>query len=515
MVDGVFLNIFFIISMLLVGGVLGYCARFYVSSSKIALAEKEALSIVEKSRLEAERLYNEKIFTAKEKAHHLIGNAEREATLKQSELDKLSLKLSQEQSTLIKEQEDLVKQKTTVDKLEEENNKLNKELEKKTAEQTKTLEQIARFSRAQAKDYLLARTEQEMRQEVARIINNLEQEAIETGTKKAQNILALAIQRCAVDHVTDTTVAVIALPSEEMKGRIIGREGRNIRTIEALTGVDLIIDDTPEAVVLSAFDPVRREIARIALEKLIDDGRIHPASIEEMVNKAQTEVEQRIREYGEQAAFEVGVYDLNHQLTDLLGRLRFRTGYGQNVLKHSLEVAYLSGLLASELNLDIRMAKRAGLLHDIGKALDHEHEGSHVDVGVQLAKKYKESSIVINAIESHHGNVDPDNVISVLVKAADTLSAARPGARKETVEKYIKRLERLEEICNQFSGVEKSFAVQAGRECRIIVKPNEVDDSASALLARDITKKIENQLKYPGQIKVTVIRETRATEYAK
>lgn len=494
---------------------IGYILRKSIAEAKISGAEQAAKKILDDANRNAEGLKRETILEAKDEVHKLRTEAERDIRERRNEVQRQERRLVQKEETLDKKLESLEQKEEKLADKEKKADELQERVNELYQKQLVELERVSGLSQEEARKMILATVEQEVRVETAQLIKDIEQQAKEESDKRARNIISLAIQRCAADHVAESTVSVVALPNEEMKGRIIGREGRNIRALETLTGIDLIIDDTPEAVILSGFDPIRREVARTALEKLVADGRIHPARIEEMVEKSRREIDERIREYGEQALFEVGVHGLHPDLIKILGRLKFRTSYGQNVLKHSMEVAYLTGLMASELGEDITLAKRAGLLHDIGKALDHEVEGSHVEIGVELAKKYKEHPVVINSIASHHGDCDAESVIAMLVGAADALSAARPGARRETLETYIKRLEKLESISESFDGVEKSYAIQAGREVRVMVQPDEIDDTEAFRLARDITKRIESELEYPGHIKVTVIRETRAVDYAK
>lgn len=500
---------------LVVGAVAGYFGRKALAEAKIASAEDAAKRLVDDAKRESDRVKREAVIEAKEEAIRQKNEAEREIRDRRNEVQNRERRLAQREETLDRKTEGLEKKEEVLRNREKDIERLQNEVDQIKAKQLTELERIAGLDREAAKAILMKHVEDESRQEAAALVRAIETEAKEDGDKKARDIISLAIQRCAADHVTETSVSVVSLPNDEMKGRIIGREGRNIRAFETLTGIDLIIDDTPEAVIISGFDPVRREVARVALEKLITDGRIHPARIEETVEKANKEVEARIREEGEQAAFEAGVAGLHPELIKLLGRLHFRSSYGQNVLRHSLEVTHLAGVMAAELGANIAVAKRAGLIHDIGKAVDHEVEGTHTAIGVELAKKYRESHEVVDAIAAHHGDVEPSSVEAVLVAAADAISAARPGARRETLEAYIKRLEKLEEIADSFDGVDKAYAIQAGREVRIIVKPEKIDDLTASRLAKDIVARIENELEYPGQIKVTVIRETRAVDIAK
>ena len=500
---------------LAIGIVAGYFTRKNISEAKIGEADSLAKNIIDQANKDAETIKKEKLLEAKEEIHKFRNDAEKENRERRNELQKYERRVIQKEESLDRKQQSIESKESNLNQKLRAVDEKQKEVEAIKVKQLEKLEDISGITSEKAKDIILSNAEKEVRHEMSIMIKEIETQAKEDAEKKSREIIGYAIQKCAADHVAETTVTVVNLPNDEMKGRIIGREGRNIRTLETLTGIDLIIDDTPEAVILSGFDPIRREIARIALEKLISDGRIHPARIEEMVEKAKKEVENIIKEYGEQAIFETGVHSLHPELVKLLGRLNYRTSYGQNVLKHSIEVAHIAGIMAAEIGADIKLAKRAGLLHDIGKAVDHEMEGTHVEIGMDLLRRYKESKDVIHAMSTHHGDYEPQTVEAVLVTAADAISAARPGARRETLEAYIKRLEKLEEIANSYDGVDKSYAIQAGREIRIMVKPEKINDEEIHLLARDITKKIEDELEYPGQIKVSIIRETRAVEYAK
>ena len=486
-----------------------------VTESKIGSAEERARKIIDEALKTAEETKREKLLEVKEEALKTRNDLEKEVRDRRNEVQRSERRIQQKEENVEKRSEAIERKEQSLNAREEALSKKNEEVTRLNEQRIQELEKISGLTSEQAKEYLLKIVEDDVKHESAVMIKTMEAEAKEEADKRAKEIVVNAIQRCSADHVSETTISVVQLPNDEMKGRIIGREGRNIRTLETMTGVDLIIDDTPEAVVISGFDPIRREVARIALEKLIVDGRIHPARIEEMVEKAQKEVAAKIKEEGENAAIEAGVHGLHPEVIKILGRMKFRTSYGQNCLKHSVEVAQLCGLLASELGLDVRVAKRAGLLHDIGKAVDHELEGSHIQLGVDICKKYKESQVVINAVEAHHGDVEPQSLIAVLVQAADTISSARPGARRETLETYTSRLKELEDITNSFKGVDHSFAIQAGREVRVMVVPEQVSDSDMVLMARDIAKKIEDEMEYPGQIKVNIIRESRATDFAK
>lgn len=495
--------------------VVAIAYRKKVVEAKIGSAEAKSREIIDEALKVAETKKREALLEAKEESLKTKNELEKETKERRSELQRYEKRVLAKEEAIDKKSDQLERKENSLVQREEQLAKVKAEVERLNEQRTQELERISGLTSEQAKELLLQTVEDDVKLDTAKLIKEMETRAKEEANKKAKEYIVTAIQKCAADHVSETTISVVQLPNDEMKGRIIGREGRNIRTLETMTGVDLIIDDTPEAVILSSFDPVRREVARIALEKLIVDGRIHPARIEEMVEKAQNEVEQTMREEGEAALLEVGVHGIRPELVRLLGKMKYRTSYGQNALKHSIEVAQLSGLLAGEIGEDVRLAKRAGLLHDIGKAVDQEMEGSHISIGVDLCKKYKESPVVINAVESHHGDVEPTSLIACIVQAADTISAARPGARRETLETYTTRLKQLEDIANSFKGVDKTFAIQAGREIRIMVVPEQVSDSDMILLARDISKQIESELSYPGQIKVNVIRESRAVDYAK
>jgi len=517
---------FFEIMMIVVGvlvgivvgvilGIVSFKKKYKDADEKIKNADNEALRIYNERISSGENRKKELLLEAKDEIHKLRTEHDKEVKERRSELSKQERRLQQKEESLDKKTDAFERKEEELSRRMTEVSQMQAQAEEIKKQHLVTLEQISGLTQDQAKQFLLDSVEQEVRHETAMKIKEIEQEYKDTAEEKAREILSIAIQRCAADHAAEATVSVVPLPNDEMKGRIIGREGRNIRTLETITGVDLIIDDTPEAITVSSFDPVRREVARLALEKLIADGRIHPTRIEDMVEKARRDVDRTIREEGERACYETGVHGLNPELVKILGRQKYRTSYGQNVLNHSIEVSHIAGLMAAELGVDVTLAKRAGLLHDLGKSIDHEVEGSHVQLGADLARKYKENPVVVNAVEAHHGDVEPKTVIAVLVQAADAVSAARPGARRENVENYIRRLQKLEELTGGYPGVEKAFAIQAGREVRIMVKPEEVTEDNMIILARDIAKKIEAELEYPGQIKINVIRETKAVEYAK
>ncbi|MGH4119914.1 ribonuclease Y [Clostridium sp.] len=512
---GMILVVCAIVIVILVSIFVAIYSRKNISEANISEAKKEAKKIIDESEKEAETKNKEAVLEAKDEVHRLRTDLEKELRERRNEVQRLERRNIQREESLDKKSDVLERKEDNLNKKQQDVEMLEASIKDLHTKQREELERLSGLTSDEAKQVLLDEIKKEIKHDAAVMIKEIETKAKEEADKKAREIITYAIQRCAADHVAETTVHVVSLPNDEMKGRIIGREGRNIRTLETLTGVDLIIDDTPEAVILSAFDPIRREVARIALEKLIVDGRIHPARIEEMVEKAKKEVDSDIKEEGEQATFETGVHGLHSEIVRLLGRLKYRTSYGQNVLKHSIEVSYLAGLMASELGIDPTLAKRCGLLHDIGKAVDHEVEGPHALIGAEIAKKHHESASVVNAIAAHHGDVELQSLEAILVQAADAISAARPGARRETLEAYIKRLEKLEEIANSYEGVEKSYAIQAGREVRIMIKPDIIDDAGAVEMARNLVKRIENELEYPGQIKVNVIRETRAIDYAK
>ncbi len=513
------MNILIIIAAVLIsfaiGVPVGMIYRKKIAESKIQGAENEAKRLVELAKIEAENLKKEEIFKAKEEIMTNRKELDQEIKERRGEVQKQEARLIQKEENLEKRSDNFEKREKELEKETQRIEQQREEVEQLYNEQMAELQKIASLTREEAKERLLSELDKELTAEKAKLIKEKEQKAKEDSIKNAKEILSYAVQKCAADHSQETTVSIVSLPNDEMKGRIIGREGRNIKALETLTGIDLIIDDTPEAVVLSGFDPLRREVAKIALEKLIEDGRIHPAKIEEMVEKAKEEVDTTIKEEGERAVLETGVIGLHPDLVKLIGKLKYRTSYGQNVLNHSIEVSNLARIMAEELGLDAKLARRAGLLHDIGKALDHDMEGTHVEIGVEVLKKYKENPLVINAVEAHHEDIEPQTLEAVLIQAADAISASRPGARRETLEAYIKRLQNLEEIADSFEGVEKSFAIQAGREVRIIVKPEKITDDQMTILARDVSKRIESEMDYPGQIKVNIIRETRVVDFAK